>query len=227
MTRSKIGKYADLMGELRALSEEDSEEGKNAKRALKAIDGGDEPEETDEEKKKKDDEAKAKADEEKKEKEKAQAAITSLSGQVLELSGKLAERERREAADRDAQARAAIFAKRPDLNDAVRAALETMPTEALAKAVDALPRVSAAPYAAASASVPGVSGGERVQGGANARPLNADEQAVFDRSDPFKRNRGTAKATFQGSEFTMPNRMISAAEAAARTAELEKEMGMT
>lgn len=222
--KSKNSKYDEAMGALRAAAEEDSEDGKKAKKALSAIDKEGEESEEDK-KKKKDDEEKAAAKkvEEDKEKEKAQATITSLAATVQALQTDLTERDRKAAAAADTQARAAIFAKRPDLNETVRTALETMPTAALEKAIEAMPRVSAAAYAAAGATLPAVSGGERVQGG--ARPLGHEEQAVFDRTDPFKRSQSSAKASFQGSEFTMPSRMLSASEAAARAAEIAKEMG--
>ncbi len=191
-TRSKIGKYADLMGELRALSEEDSEEGKKAKRALKAAD---EAGESDEDKEKREKEEKEKAAAAEKEKEKAQATITSLAATVQQLQADLLAREQREAAEKDNTTRAAIFAKRPDLSAQVREALETMPTAALEKAIENLPRINASPGGSVNAQFPAVTPGrEHVDPTAPARPLTPEAQALFDKTSPFPRAAAAAPA---------------------------------
>lgn len=221
---SQMSKYDEAMGALKRAAEGDDEDAKKAKKALKALEQP--PEETEEDKKKKDDEAKAKAAEEEKKDTEAKALAANamaLAQRVQSLEADAAARVRSDAALADARARAELMAKRPDFSEAVRATLASVPIAKLEEAVKTWPRVTATPGSSAAATVP--AGAGEPPPGAGARAMSPAEQAVFDRTDPFKRSKTSAKASFQGNEFTMPSRMITNEEAAARVAELEKEMG--
>ena len=220
----KVGasKYDEAMGALKRAAEGDDEDAKKAKKALKAIEDGDKPtEETEEEKKKREDEARA-AEEEK---EKAAANAIKLAAEVAALKAKDAARDAADAKAKADAELAAFWATRPDVGEEQRKSLDGLPVERVKAIVATWPRVTARPGASASATVPAVSGGERQTNGGAERPLSTEEQAVFDRTDPFKRSKTSAKASLQGSEFTMPARMITNEEAAARVVELEKEFG--
>lgn len=154
----------------KAAEGDDKEEAARAKRALAAFDEDEKKASAsdDEEEKK----AKAKAEEDEKAKAAAAAATTAQAGalaaQLAQANAAIAalqaESDARKAADA-AQARASLFATRPDLTQAALKALEAVPTAQLQSVLDAIPRALGMPTL--------------------ARPATAgDAQASGDRSDP-------------------------------------------
>jgi len=135
------------------------------------------------------------------------------------LAARLHALEAERAAEKDAQARADLFAKRPDFSEAVRATLATAPLAMLANAVTTWPRASASPGAAAAALTPGVTGGERRS--AYVPNLTAEEQAILAQFD--KRPSGPKSAAIHGTSFVMPVG-ITQEEARARVEQLAKEL---
>lgn len=227
---TSMSKYDEAMGAPKRCAEGDDEDAKKAKKALKALEDTEKPkgEEPTEEKPKGEGEEppKEKEGDEKKDGEEAKALAIKLSGQVAELTAKL---DARDKADADAKASAALsafWATRPDVTADQRASLDGLPLEKVKAIVATWPRVRAAPGSSAAATTPTVSGGEKAPGAAGQRPMTTEEQAVFDRTDPFRRNKTSAKASVEGHEFTMPARIVSNEESAARVAELEKELGI-
>lgn len=221
----KAGAIDEARGLLQKASEGDDEDAKKAKKLLKAFE---EPSEEDK-KKEEEEKAAAKAAEDEKEKEKegekdAKALAIKLSGELSELKSKIAARDEADAKAKADAELLSFFATRPDLSADQRKSLDGLPLERVKAIVSGWPRVTARPGASAAASLPAVTGGERQT---PDRTMSAEEQAIFDRTDPFKRQKTSAKASFKGSEFTMPARMITNEEAAARVAELEKEFGGT
>lgn len=184
-------------------------------------------------------EAKKKASEAEAEKEKEKEArassldklvgiMTGLAQEVQTIKASLTERANAEAKLADGHKREAILAKRPDLTEALRATLSYVPTDKLETELAKFPRARATVSASVRAMSATGSGGERGDDPATAiRPLSAEEQDLFDKTNPFKRKSETVKASLQGGEFVMPARVLSSAEAAARAAEIEKEMGLT
>jgi ClpP class serine protease len=223
LIKSKASKYDEALGALKRAAEEDSEDGKKAKKALKLLEGGDE--ETDEEKKKKDDEkAKADADEEEKKKkdEEAKALAANnlaMAKEVQELKVQAAAEKAERAAEKEAEARAALFARRPDFSEAQRKTLAAVPLEMLKEAVDTWPRVTSTPGAAAAATMPVVAGGER-SGGYQPR-LSLEEQHLLDKTAAPSASSPKA-ATSRGNVLQMP-RAVTPAQALARLKELEGE----
>ncbi len=163
----------------------DEKEKAKAKAILAAMDGepdGDEP---------KKEEGKAEGDEEHKEPDgdEAKAAAGASASAALE-------------ARVDRIERAAILATRPDLNDAQRKTLASVPTSALAAAISLVPRVS--PKAAASASA-GFTRGEG-QGGVTAGSVaapapNADLDRAFGSAraeNPIRKDPNNPNRTYFG-----------------------------
>lgn len=230
---AKASKYDEAYGLLKQAAEgEDEEAAKKAKKCLKAMEDGDKDEKGGE-KEKAEAEAKKKAEAEEMEKkkdeeEKAKALAANnlaLAHEVQTLKAKEADRARLELARADADKRVAILAKRPDLGPAALSALRYVPTDKLEEEVGKFARVTALPGAAAAAMTPEVTGGERLSSMRPARALSPQEQEVFDRTSPFARRMHVPRAAMIGNEFTMPARILTHAEAAARVAELEKEIG--
>jgi capsid assembly protease len=232
---------------LRTLAESDDEEHKKMAKKLLAkmmgdggsAEGGEGGEESDDDKKKKDEEAKAKAeadDKDKKDKEEASAKAKAdsdaakaqaLSANALAMAQELqtikaqnasilAER----AAEKEAAARAQLFAKRPDFSPAQCKTLETVPLATLDDAVKNWPRVQASVGASANATTAGggVAGGERK--GAYVPVLTTEQQALLDKTDPFKRGHGPKAAVQHGNVFEMPQ--VTKEQARARLAELDR-----
>lgn len=226
---ASMSKYDEAVGALKRCAEGDDEDAKKAKKALKALEDGDKPkvEEAPAEPEKKSEGEPPAKDDEKKDGEEAKALAIKLSGQVAELTSKLDARDRADAKAKADADLSAFWATRPDVTADQRASLDSLPLEKVKTIAATWPRVRVAPGSSAAATTPTVSGGERTQGSSGAlRPMAPEEQAVFDRTDPFKRNNGSAKASVQGHEFAMPARIISNEESAARMAELEKELGL-
>lgn len=229
---TKASKYDEAYGLLKQAAEGDDEEAaKKAKKCLKALE-----DEEPEEKEKKDKEAKAKAeadeeekkakaaadDKEKEEKAKALAANSiALATEVATLKAKDAARDAAEAKAKNDAALADLFAKRPDLSEAQRAALAAVPLASAQALVESWPRVVALPGSAASALTPLVSGGER-RASAYVPRLSADDQAMLDASDPTRRSGAAApRAVMQGSQFHVP--IFTKEQARKRLAELKAE----
>lgn len=228
-TAPQASKYDEALGALKRCAEGEDEDAKKAKKLLKAAE--DDGMSDDEKKKKEEDEkaAKAAADEEEKKKkdEEAKALAANnlaLAHQVQDLTAKEAARTEADAKRAEADKRAAILAKRPDLSPAALSALSYVPTDKLEAEVAKFARVNASPGSAAAATVPGVSGGERLSSMDPIRPLSPEEQKVFDRTNPFARSTIAPRASVVGGELVMPRKILSQSEAAARMAELEKEM---
>lgn len=223
----KASKYDEAVGALRAAAEGDDEDAKKAKQALKAIDsdGDDDGDKKKAEDEKKDAEAKAAAkakaeDDEKKDAEaKALAASNlELARQVQELRAADARRSAAEAAAKDEQARASLFAKRPDVTGAVKQAFAKLPLADLATALEGLPRVSASAGAAAAAMTPDATADAAK---AYVPKLSAEEQELFDKVD---RKTATSKAaTTRGTVHAMPM-SISREDAIKRRDELAKQL---
>lgn len=211
----------------RALEEGTEEEKKAAKQCLKAL----EPEpkegegEGEGEGKGKGKGKKAEGEGEGEGEGEAKALAVKLAADVASLKADIAARDAAEAKAKADAERSKLYASRPDLSEAQRKALDAIPLDQAKAVVATWPRVHAAPGSAAAALTAPVSGGERTDTGAPARNLSPQEQAVFDRGNPFGRGKAAARASFQGNEFVMPARMLTNEDAAARVAELEKEFG--
>lgn len=135
----------------KAAESDDKDESARAKRALAAWDDDDKKAKASDEDKEKEAKASDSDSDEDKEKAKAAAAAAAatsaqasalaaqLQAQALELAALKSESEARKAADAKAQ-RAQILASRPDLAPSAVAALEAVPTSALAAVLDTIPR---------------------------------------------------------------------------------------
>lgn len=248
---SKASKYDEAYGLLKQAAEGDDEESaKKAKKALKAMEEGDEEPKKDEDKDKSKSEfpekdkkeskaadeekekekakaeeekkAKAKAEDEKKEKDEARALAANSLALATEVAGLKARETERLLAEAKSKAAAQLedlFARRPDLSDAQRKALASVPFETAKALVDSWPRVSAAPGSSASAITPRVTGGERR--GRDYEPrLSAEEQALLDGSDPARLSAaGPGRAVMQGTTLQIP--VFTKEAARARLAEIE------
>lgn len=158
----RISTWADLTSDAPAASQpnEDNMDKEEARKALKAAsekDGGEwakralsameDDEKKDDEKTKAaaakaaEDDAKKKEDEKKDADAKAQALLASgdTAKAMLALAAKVHLMEANEARRTDEAAKAALFAKRPDFSDAVRATLAQLPLAAAAQAVETWP----------------------------------------------------------------------------------------
>lgn len=152
----------------------------------------------------------------------AAARELALASQVQALEADAKKRAAADAAAADAAARAAIFAKRPDISQVIRATLATLSLEDLQKFVDAAPRVTAEPghSVAATLAAGGASGGEGR--GSHSPRLNADERRVFASLRPQTDTQ--VRATRRGSSLMMPVFYPSKEAAKARVAELDAEL---
>lgn len=219
----KGSKLDEAKGILSQLAEDGSDdEKKDAKKMLKAL----EPEEEEPKDDKKDKEAKASDDEETKKKdEEAKASSANslaLAKDVAALTAKLAERDARDAASAVAQARAGLFAQRPDFSEAQRKTLAAVPLAVLEDAVKSWPRASAQPGAAASALTPVVSGGgEPTKAGYQPR-LTPDQQKWLDKQS--QTNPDVVSAKVAANALTMPEGHITQEQAARRAAELQAQL---
>jgi len=152
----------------------------------------------------------------------ASARELTLAARVQSLESAAAARAAADAAAADVREREAIFAKRPDISQAIRATLATLPLDGLRKFVEAMPRVQAAGGSSVQASLAGgaVTGGERRA--AFVPQLDDDERKIFANIRPA--SRGAVRATSRGTSLVMPSTTPTRAEALARVAELDKEL---
>lgn len=234
----KASKYDEAMGALNRAADGDDEDAKRAKRALKAIENGEKPDdaepEPDEDDKEKAEDNKEKAEDDKEKAEdkpepepdeddkrtsKSAAAVAiKLAADVARLSAKIADREAADVALRSATERAAFFSTRPDLSYDQRTALDGVALERVKLIVATWPRVAVKPGASASALTPRVSGGEPT----GAEPVlrhTAEEAAILARFE--RRDTAPKTASLHAGNFTTP--FLSKSEAIARLAELRKE----
>ncbi len=195
----RISTWADLTSDAPAASKpaEDNMDKEEARKALKAAsdkDGGEWAKRAlkamDEDEKKEDDEKKAlaakaaedegkKKDEEKKDADaKASAMIASASGDtakaMLALAAKVHQMEANEARREDEKAKAALFAKRPDFSEAVRATLAQLPIASVASAVETWPLAEGFAFPVAGAG--NVAG---TQGKGKVAPQATTEEAAL------------------------------------------------
>jgi ClpP class serine protease len=128
-------------------------------------------------------EAKSKSEgseEEKKDEEKADAkAMASAAPSTIELAAQLHAVQAKLAAKEEDEARAALFAQRPDFSAEVRKTLATASLKVLKNAVDTWPRVAASALSSASAQTAQATQG-RPEKGADPT-LRPDQQALLDR----------------------------------------------
>lgn len=220
-----MSKTDEAYGALKKAAEGDDEDAKRAKKALKAWDDSEKPkDDKDEEEKKKAaaSAAAAKAEDDKKKDEEAKALAANalaLAAKVQALEADAAKSKLEIAAKEEGIARAALFARRPDFSAEVRATLAHVSIAALTEAVEKWPRASADPKAAANALTPSPTGGEKRA--AYVPNLTAEERAILARLEPGPKQ--SAVAVMQGTQMSMPTG-ITQEEAAARAAELRKEM---
>jgi hypothetical protein len=164
---------------------------------------------------------------------KAASAATSrelaLAARVDSLEAERAARDAKEKTEKETQARAAVFAKRPDIGPQMRASLATMPLMDLEKFVSTLPRVMASMDASTHALLAGgvVTGGERSTGGnPTLARLTRDERAtlanVYMQAGPPRGD--VVRATRRGSVLEMPMFPPTPEQAKARIKELESEL---
>lgn len=187
---------------LRTLAEsDDDDKRKMAKKMLGTMlgDGGDGGEggDSDEDKTKKDEEAKAKAEQDKKDQE---AKAQALAANSLELAREVAQGKAEVAAlraeieaGRDRQARAQVYAGRPDLTDAQKKILDELPVEKAKALLETWPRVTASARSSVrAASTPGTRGAGDRQVASSAGTLTEAQQKIID----AKRRRRLGAAAF-------------------------------
>jgi hypothetical protein len=105
----------------------------------------------------------------------------ALATQVQALLAKDSAREAKEKALTDEAKRTEIWATRPDVPDAIKAALNLLPIDKLETSVKELPRILATSSSSASAMTPKVRRDRKDARAAAGRSMTADEQEVFDR----------------------------------------------
>jgi ClpP class serine protease len=193
-----------------AAQDGDEETAKKAKKMLAAHyaedDGADKDEPKDDSKPEpsgasEEDDKKAESEE----KPKAQALAPSTSNELT-----LAEQVHALRAEIDQQkeatARAALLAKRPDFSNEVRNTLAMSPMAVLEAAVKNWPRVNVSPMASANADTPGAVPGRTD----NALPgIRADQQALLDRMG--KKGAQASQARIEGSTLVLENMTPEAA----------------
>jgi ClpP class serine protease len=168
--------YKELRAALEKMAEGDGEEADKAKKALAAMDQGDKPADGDKEKPKEaaaaDEPPPAPAPEKKKDGEDEGAkALVAVTAKVHSLEAKLAAKE-------DAEARAQLFAQRPDFSAETKATLAKAPLDMVREAVEKWPRIISP---AAAASVQGTAGaGQAAEEAARTAQLPTKEKAELD-----------------------------------------------
>ena len=218
---------------------EDEEKAKKAKRALRALlkdekggddGGGEEPESrAAEDKPEPEKEPEAKASEEKpKEEPEAKAggdyipkaaASTAPGPDVVEMARQLHAMQAERAQEKEARARADLFAQRPDFSDEVKQTLGAAPLAVVENAVKTWPRAAVTDRraAAASAAVPGVVPGQL--DGAQA-PHPSDQMRMLDRLGADKRPQA-AQARMDGASLVFEP--MTREKAAARVKEMREQ----
>lgn len=137
-----------------------------------------------------------------------------VAQQRAELEALRAER----AAEKEAEARGKLYASRPDLSAAQRKALDRISLADAKAMIEAMPRVTATPGAAANAMFPAAAGEPRKTYVPNLTPA---EQAILAKLDA--KPSGAARAEQVGATLQMPKQMTQA-QAAAYAKELESEL---
>jgi ClpP class serine protease len=184
--------YEEARAALAKAAEGDNEEAKKAKRALAAMDGEDDDKSKDDEAKKAEgesDDDKPKDDEAKK----ASVAASTASALATALSSQARRLETVEK-QLEANARAAIFASRPDLSPALVKALASSPVADVQRIVDATPRVAS--NLAATAVVPATVGAGQADGkavGGSGLSKAMDRRMGLTKYDMGVRLEGTAQ----------------------------------
>jgi ClpP class serine protease len=187
-----MSKYDEALGAMRRAAEEDSEDGKKAKRALKAMEEDNEPAKDKEEKK----EAKAEGEGEEKEKEKAKAKgkaegeeepekdkeekAKASADSGLEAIRLVHELRSSLNAKAEAEERTSLLASRPDFDDTVRGFLAKQPIAAVREAVNTFARSSRRFAPAAGSQTMGATVGA-TQGDLDI-PLDAESERLISRA---------------------------------------------
>lgn len=220
MAKAEEKPSPDMLAGLSKAAEGDDETAKRARRALRAFyaenkEGEDEPESKKaegEEKPPMKEEARAEGEEPESKKTKATAPVTALGDVTAKLAAELASIKAERAADKDAKARAEIFATRPDLGKDAVASLAGVPTNGLAAVVAAYPR-AASPAAAAQAM--GTQGAGQANGEASYVP--PEEAARIDAAMGL--GRATAFVGAKGNDLELG--LLTNEQARAHLAKLE------
>jgi flagellar biosynthesis GTPase FlhF len=173
--------------------------------------------------KKKEEARKASEDEKKKEEATKMAANTlALATELQQIKAERAAEKAAALAKEAAEARAAIFAKRPDIGATQREALSGLPNDQIEKVLATWPRVQAAPGSSVAALGAGSNREERV--GYQAR-MSEEEQAIYASTNRAPVIYARAKEVGSASVLSMSDPAL----ADARMKELEveaKRLGM-